>query len=605
MLRKLRTFTTNTTKVWENIRFSITMLWGINKTLMVQSVLIYVVQGVAPVVLAYLTGQLIDAVVGTVNGNTGLRIPVIFLAIVAVVQLLYSQSMNAQQYISIKLRKSFAGQLSEDVMLRFHELDHSHYETTDFNRLMNKIHTNINIISLTPERTFRLLASLVQLFTTIGTIIFLSPGIVGLLVISVLPIVVVLIYTARMRWRTWDEIDQDLRLRNRLENTASSIDQINELKIFNITDYFRRQWRKYYDMTENKRIDVERIGQRRLFGANIFEGVVQFGVAVWLLLRVVRDATFSLGDFEFYRRLINDFSNASGRLASGFQALNESNLFLRDYQELLRLVPTVQISTDRHTLEEDHIPSIEFRNVSFKYPESDEYVLKNINLYIAPGEDIAMVGRNGAGKTTIIKLLMRFYDVTEGSILIDGVDITRLDLESWYKHVGVLLQHFNRYSYFKARKSIGIGDTSRIDETDAVKGAAQTAGAHEYIDKLPQGYETILDKSFDYGTDLSGGEWQRVALARGFFRDANILILDEPTAAVDAKAEQEIFETIRDTQQGKTTIIISHRFSTVRRADTIYVIDGGEIRESGSHDQLMAQQGIYHELFEAQAKEYR
>ena len=248
--------------------------------------------------------------------------------------------------------------------------------------------------------------------------------------------------------------------------------------------------------------------------------------------------------------------------------------------------------------------TIEFKNVSFKYPDTERFILKNFNLLIKSKEKIAFVGENGAGKTTIVKLLLRFHDVQEGEILINGVNIKEVNLDEWYKRVGVLFQDFIKYQ-FTFKENIYFGDLKKIGKEKFLKEAIGKSGTEGFMHTLPNKYDQVLGKMFDGGIELSGGQWQKLALARTFFRNAPFLILDEPTSAIDAKAEYEIFEWVQKLEKNKTVIIISHRFSTVRKADRILVLDDGKIIEEGSHEQLLKKKGMYAELFELQAKSYR
>ena len=250
-------------------------------------------------------------------------------------------------------------------------------------------------------------------------------------------------------------------------------------------------------------------------------------------------------------------------------------------------------------------PTITFDNVSFVYPGSEKPTIKNISFTISPGDSIAFVGENGAGKTTIIKLLLRFYDATSGNILVNGVNIKDLDLSSYYAHVGVLFQNFNDYP-FSVRDNIALGKIDEFDNNDRIHKAAIIANADSFIQKYPKGYEQVLEPGFKDGIEPSGGQWQRIALARALFRNANILILDEPTAAIDSRSEYEIFKTLETHSKDRSTIIISHRFSTVRQAQQIFVIEDGEIIERGNHVELMKHKdGLYKEMFEKQASGYR
>ena len=247
---------------------------------------------------------------------------------------------------------------------------------------------------------------------------------------------------------------------------------------------------------------------------------------------------------------------------------------------------------------------IEFRGVGFRYPDSEEWALRDIDLTIRPGEKIALVGPNGAGKTTLIKLLSRLYDPTEGTILIDGIDIRELDPLDLRQRIGVIFQDFVRY-HLAASENIGFGQIEALDRLEQIIESARKSGAHSIIENLPDGYQTMLGRWFHGGHELSVGQWQKIALARAFMRDAEILVLDEPTASLDAETEYEIFRRFQELTVGKMAILISHRFSTVRMADRIVVIQEGRIAEIGSHHDLLNQGGIYGHLFSLQAEGYR
>ena len=295
------------------------------------------------------------------------------------------------------------------------------------------------------------------------------------------------------------------------------------------------------------------------------------------------------------------------RLASilaGIGNIYENNLFMAHYFEFLELKPQMQVAAPRQKLPVSLIRGIEFRGVGFRYPESDEWVLRGIDLKIPPGEKIALVGHNGAGKTTLIKLLSRLYDPTEGAILLDGINIRELDPIELRQKIGVIFQDFVRY-HLPVSENIGFGQIEAADRMDRIVESARKSGADAMIEGLPEGYQTLLGRWFHGGHELSLGQWQRVALARAFMRDAEILVLDEPTASLDARTEYEIFQHFKELTAGKMAILISHRFSTVRMADRIVVIQGGQIVEIGSHEELLRMEGTYAQLFSMQAEGYR
>ena len=277
---------------------------------------------------------------------------------------------------------------------------------------------------------------------------------------------------------------------------------------------------------------------------------------------------------------------------------------MANFFEFLCLEPRMKITGQKRKLPLPLRGGIEFRDIGFRYPDREEWALRGVNLIIRSGEKIALVGHNGAGKTTLIKLLSRLYDPTEGSILIDGIDICDLDPLELQQRIGVIFQDFVRY-HLPVRENIGFGQIDAMDDVERIAAAARKSGAHAVAEELPEGYETMLGRWFHDGHELSLGQWQKVALARAFMRDAEILVLDEPTASVDARAEYEIFQNFKALTEGKMAILISHRFSTVRMADRIAVIQEGRIAELGTHDELLRRGGTYAELFSMQAEGYR
>jgi len=288
-----------------------------------------------------------------------------------------------------------------------------------------------------------------------------------------------------------------------------------------------------------------------------------------------------------------------------YSSIDTRTKYLDKFFDFLNTEKIIQSSSNPTTLSSSPTPAIiEFKNVSFKYPKTERFVLKDFNVKIESGEKIALVGENGAGKTTIIKLLLRFYDVTEGEIFINGVNIKELDLDKWHQLVGALFQDFIKYQ-FTFKENVIFGNLDKKDNMELLKEAIKQSGADKYLEQLPKGIDQVVGKMFDEGIDLSGGQWQKLALARAFFRNAPLLIPDEPTSAIDAKAEYEIFENVQKLQKDKTVIIISHRFSTVRNADRILVLDEGKIIEEGNHEKLMSKKGLYAELFNLQAEGYK
>src|SRR5690606_4522210 len=282
--------------------------------------------------------------------------------------------------------------------------------------------------------------------------------------------------------------------------------------------------------------------------------------------------------------------------------ITESALYLKDYFEFIDLSIVPNHNEDQE-LPETIQTGFEFRNVRFSYPDSETEILKGVSFKIAAGEKLAFVGQNGAGKTTLTKLMLRFYEPTSGEILLDGININRFKMDEYQEFFGVIFQDFFRYE-FTVRENIAIGDIEQLDNKKKIENAAELSLANEVIDELSKGYDQQLGKRFYKGQELSGGQWQKVALARAYMKDAEVMILDEPTSALDAKAESDAFQRFIGLTKGKTSIIISHRFSTVRQADRILVLEEGKVLELGTHEELMENQGLYSQLFKLQAEGY-
>ena len=292
------------------------------------------------------------------------------------------------------------------------------------------------------------------------------------------------------------------------------------------------------------------------------------------------------------------------RVLASFNDISEQAIFLKDLFEFFEMQPTIRSLPEAVPAPRPIRQGFEFRNVGFAYPGSSRMVVQNINFSLHPAEKIALIGENGAGKTTLVKLLARLYDPTEGSILLDGIDLREYGVEDLRREIGVIFQDYMRYDMF-VRENIGFGKIESLDEQSRIEIAAGKSLAQGVIDRLPNGYDQMVGRRFEGGVDLSGGEWQKFALARAYMRDAQLLILDEPTATLDARAEYEVFQRFAELTRGRMAVLISHRFSTVRMADRILVLADGAIMEQGTHEQLVSLGGRYAELFELQAAGYR
>jgi ATP-binding cassette subfamily B protein/ATP-binding cassette subfamily C protein len=388
-----------------------------------------------------------------------------------------------------------------------------------------------------------------------------------------------------------------------IRNQMADQKQTVELRVNGLYEYFVKQWRRH--ITQDRRDEMS-INRRYLpyeVWLSLLHDIAILGALIWAG-KLIFDGRLEVGFLMTINGLMDNFTNSAYQVVTSLSSVGSDLLKASDYFAYLDL-PEEEDGTVM--VEGNRPPKIELRDVTFTYPGSDSPVLKNINLTIEPGRDIAIVGENGSGKTTLIKLLFGLYEPDSGQILVNGIELNKINKASYYRRLGALFQDYARYDFTDLNENIWYGDITRKLRTTDMNDVIAKAKLTSMVAKLPYGLKQILSKRYDdeNGTDLSGGQWQRVALARGFWRRPDVLVLDEPTAAVDAKSEYEIFQEIAREQQDKTTIIISHRFSTVRKAEKIYVIDDGRIVESGSHQQLMKiDGGLYSEMFSLQAEGY-
>ena len=444
--------------------------------------------------------------------------------------------------------------------------------------------------------------SLISIATLVAGLIYFEPYLIILLVLSIIPSFINEIWFSQQQYslaRGWTAERREL---DYLRFIGANNQTAKEIKLFGLTDFivdrFKNLSNEYYDL--NKKLAVKRSALGFLF--NVLGTLSYYGAYIFIIYRVI-SGVITLGELTFLSGAFNRLTRNLQDFFSKFTRITESALYLKDYFEFIDISIEPKHSEDM-PLPEKIQSGFEFKNVRFSYPDSDHEILKGVSFNIEVGEKMAFVGQNGAGKTTLTKLLLRFYEPTSGEILLDGININRFKKDEYQEFFGVIFQDFYRYE-FTVRENIAIGDIDELNNDKKIQKAAELSLANQVISELKKGYDQQLGKRFYKGQELSGGQWQKVALARAYMKDAEVMILDEPTSALDAKAESEVFERFIGLTKDKTSIIISHRFSTVRQADRILVLDEGKILEIGSHQDLMANQSLYAELFKLQAEGYQ
>jgi len=560
-----------------------------------------------PAAQAWVGKLIVDGVVASIQkGNDPDQVRTVFYyLIIELILFLLSTGINhSRRLIQQLIQLQLANQIRSEIIRKALTLDLAFFEHPDFyDRLQNaRREGGYKPVELIND-TFQIVQNMITLISFAALMLRFSPWLVLILLATSIPAFIAETRFSEQGFRLLTRRAPETRQINYLSRLLTEDTAAKEIKLFNLGSTLLKRYKTLFDkfFQEDKSLAVRRalVG----FSLGLVATLGFYGSYAWIVWRTVQ-GMISLGDMTLYLSIFRQGQSTFQSILAGVGNIYENNLFMAHYFEFLELKPQMQVATPAEKLPASLTRGIEFRGVGFRYPESDEWVLRGIDLKILPGEKIALVGHNGAGKTTLIKLLSRLYDPTEGTILIDGTDIRELDPLDLRQKIGVIFQDFVRY-HLPVSENIGFGQIEAADRMDKIVDSARKSGADAMIENLPQGYQTMLGRWFHGGHELSLGQWQRVALARAFMRDAEILVLDEPTASLDAQTEYEIFQHFKELTDGKMAILISHRFSTVRMADRIVVIEGGRVAENGSHEELLRREGIYARLFSMQAEGYR
>ena len=581
------------------------MLWGMDKRLVAIAVTSALIPGAIPFANAYIYKLIIDAIIAGLSDQAAIDISSIAVLLVlrVVTYFLQDAAFSTQYYVERLLWTRFPIFLNEQLFGRIADLDIERFEDPDFRNLLEKVRESW-------YRPQNLISGLLYLSQNIFQFVIAFFAILTLNWILILPIALIAVpeffyrfHESQAEWSIWDWHSPKKKRYSYLSHLLQDAESVKELRSFKLAPLFIKEatgvQEEFY--RDNKKQAGRAYALRLLF--NLLSTVVLIGIEVYvILLAFLRKVT--IGDISFYTQVVGNFQNGLGGMLRNFNDVFEASLYVKSIFDVMDTPRFVTSSVHARKLELTRAPSITFDHVSFRYPGSANEVLHDFCLHIEPKEKVAFVGENGAGKTTLIKLLARFYDPADGRILVDGIDLREVDIEDWHRHLAVLFQDFNRYED-TAKQNIYFGNVFRDVDMGDIERAASDAGAKAVIETLERGYDQVIGRMFETGTELSVGQWQKVALARAYFRNAPVLILDEPTAAIDARAEAEIFARVEELCKDKTVILISHRFSTVRMADRIVVIKNGDIVEQGSHDTLILRNGLYAELFNLQARGYK
>jgi ATP-binding cassette subfamily B protein len=594
--------------VFRYSRRAMQLVWATNGRLTIALALLTLVAGVLPAAMAYVGALIIDAVLAAskIARETEVVSMTRVFTLVAIEALIVAALAGAQRGISLSkalLRAQLGQRVNVMILEKALTLELAQFEDSEFYDKLTRARREASSRPLSlVNRTFGLGQNIISLISYAVLLVQFSPWAVLILVLAGLPAFVAETRFSAdaftlFRWRS-----PETRMQIYLESVIAREDNVKEVKLFGLGPLLLQRYRDIFRRLykADRALAIRRDGWGFVLG--LVGTTALYGAYAWIAFATVV-SRITLGQMSMYLMLFRQGQSAVAAILSAIGGMYEDNLYLSTLYEYLETPVTGTGAGQRHGPEPSD--GVRFEAVSFTYPGAGQHALKNIDLHIHPGESVALVGENGSGKTTLIKLLTRLYTPDEGRILLDGLDVNDWNGDALRQRIGVIFQDFSRYQLLVG-ENIGVGDVTHFEDQHQWKDAAAKGMADAFVEDLPSGYATQLGKWFKDGHELSGGQWQKIALSRAFMRnDADILVLDEPTAAMDAAAEAKIFEHFRKLTQNRIAILISHRFSTVRMASQIIVIENGRVIERGTHEELMDLDGHYAKLFSLQAAGYR
>jgi ABC-type multidrug transport system fused ATPase/permease subunit len=561
------------------------------------------IAGLLPAGIAYLGKLIIDSVVTAASTGTGPQTALMYVGFEAIAVMMLTLCQRGLSVCQSLLRVLLGQTVNELILEKALTLSLSHFEDSEVYDKMTRARREASSRPLSfVNRTFGLVQETLGLVAYSGLLLQFSGWVVGVLAIAAIPPFLAETKFAGAAFRVFKRRSPETREQIYLETLIAREDYAKEVQLYQLGPVFLKRYRNIFHRLyqEDRNLTLRRGFWGYVLG--LLSSLAFYGTYAWIAIAAI-SGNITLGDMTMYLMVFRQGQSSFSATLSAIGGMYEDNLYLSNLYEFLEQeIPQAEGSAKGGPIPQD---GVRFQNVSFTYPDATQPALTDITFHLKPGEKLALVGKNGSGKTTLIKLLTRLYEPSSGEILLDGLDLREWDINHLRQRIGVIFQDFVRYQ-FLVGENIGVGDVDSLEDENRWKTAAEKGMAEPFIATLPQGFYTQLGRWFKSGTELSGGQWQKIGLSRAFMRiKADILVLDEPTSAMDAEAEFEIFERFRRLAKDRMVLLISHRFSTVRMADTIIVLESGKLIESGTHTDLMQAEGRYAKLFTLQAAGYQ
>ena len=579
------------------------LIWETSRTMTIANISLRLVKSAIPVSILWVGKEIIDEVIRLINEGGGEKDYLwLMLGIelaLAVSSELINRSINLLDSLMGDL---FANKTSVELIRHAARLDLYQFEDANFYDKLERARRQTNNRTILMTYLFSQVQDFITVLFLAGGLIAFNPWLILILILAVIPSFLGETYYNQKSYsltRNWTPERREL---DYLRFIGASDQTAKEVKIFNLSDFLADRFGKLSDQYyhANRNLAIKRASWGSFLSS--IGTLSYYGAYVFIIIQTV-SGVISVGTLTFLAGSFNRMRNLLQYIMNRFSKIAEGALYLQDLFDFFALQPKIVSTSKSLPFPKKVRQGFTFENVSFKYLNSERWAIRNLSFHLHAGEKLALVGENGAGKTTLVKLLARLYEPTEGRILLDGIDLKAYNLKDLRDNIGIIFQDYIRFQ-MKASENIAVGNIDELEEMPIIESAAQKSLADSVVNELPAGYQQVLGKRFLDGIELSGGQWQKIALARAYMRNAQLLILDEPTAALDARAEHEVFVRFSELIEDKSAVLISHRFSTVRMADRILFLEYGQLLEIGTHEELLAMDGKYAELFRLQAKGY-
>lgn len=576
------------------------ILWKSSRALLIGMLLVNILSGVLTSLNMIIWKNIIDAVQKAINSGV-YDVVLYWLLAFGLLEWFLNVLSEVGQYFKNILASSANKYITQKVLDKTRKIGMVNYSDASIHDKIKKVNeeSTMRVMNLLYS-TESLIKAISVFVSTVIILIKFNPPIMIIALITSVPMLVISMKIAAKQFEIYNKRFESMRFIDYIKSMLTKHENIKEIKIYGVTNYFI----SYIDKLYEKYI-IEDKKNRKRFSINIMKGksiesIVIYTIKVIICLKIIA-LNLTVGDFTLYINSIDNFKGAISNILSVITSIFENGLYVNNFLELINMEEDVDQSKDK--IFDGNFQKIILKDVWFKYPGSDNYILKGINMEIECGKTYALVGLNGSGKTTILKLLLRLYKPDKGEIYIDDYNLSDIDTTSYYKYIAAVFQDFIKYP-LTFRQNIGLGNSERMDIDAEIIEAANKSGIYTYIKTLPDNIDTKLKMDWSNATELSLGQWQKLAISRAFFKKSQIIVLDEPTASLDPVAELDISSKIKELTEGKTCVLIAHRFSTVKMVDRIYVLKSGKIEEYGSHSELLAKEGEYSKLYNMQAQGY-